>query len=104
MKETLEKEDMMFLAQQENDVITAGYPIPPTKGATEDHTSVHINYAQSAELAQVDEVIQQILESHIQGEGAAMGIGQQSPDMNSQLPSPNINPVDIMPNSPQRQE
>ena len=104
MKETMEKEDMMFLAQQENDVITAGYPIPPTKGATEDHTSVHINYAQSAEFAQVDEVIQQILESHIKGEGAAMGIGQPSPDMNSQLPNPNVNPVDIMPNSPQRQE
>jgi hypothetical protein len=108
MKEPRDTEEMQFLAQMENDVMMGGYPLPPTQGATMEHNQVHLNYAQSAEAQQNDEVLLQILETHIRGEALEMGAMMPeeggAPDMGSQLPDPNMNPVDIMPNNPQGAE
>lgn len=110
-KDVAAEEDMEILAEMENQVMTAGQPLPPTKGATEDHTKVHLSYTKSSQYEQADPTIQQIIEAHIRGEGAEMGIdvgetpagaevmaGGQA-GMTTQLPKPEMPPTDIMPNA-----
>jgi len=108
LSEKLDREDAEFLAQQENEVMFAGYPIPPTKGATQEHTDVHLFFAEGEMFNSADPVIQAIVENHIKGEAMAMGAlmpeGEGAPNAASQLPDPNINPIDINPNSPMQNQ
>jgi len=103
----LDREDAEFLAQQENEVMSAGYPIPPTKGATQEHTDVHLFFVQGPMFNQLDDVLQAIVENHIKGEATGMGVpmgepGQQgAQNPGSQLPDPSLNAADVTPNGPE---
>lgn len=61
----------MMAAEQENRVMSAGQPLGPTPGATEEHTMIHIMYTKSQEYVQLIKThpeIQQIFADHIMGE------------------------------------
>lgn len=62
------KEDMIELADLENEVMKQGTPLKGTDGATEDHTLVHIQYTQSQEFATLPPITQQIFTNHIMEE------------------------------------
>jgi hypothetical protein len=90
--------DMILLANMENDYMAAGQPLPPTPGATPEHTQIHLNKAQSAEYQSYPEVVQLGMEAHIKGEGEAMGaLSAGGADMSSQLPPPGVNMGDVAP-------
>jgi hypothetical protein len=113
LKQDINPDEIKILAEQENELMLAGYPIPPTKNITEDHTTIHLNLTKTPEYSQAADEILDILDAHIKGEAADLGVqlpagqsggkpggqpGGGDPNMASQNPSPNVNPVDITPN------
>ena len=71
------------LADEENAAMMDGQPLPPTPGATPEHTEAHILFAQAPEVQQ-DQQVQQILRAHIEGElleqqGGGMGAAPAGP-------------------------
>jgi len=88
--------DMQMQAEQENVVMSAGHPIPPTPGADEAHTLVHLTFAKTSIYEQLPPEIQGVFEAHIVGEGSKMmvpgtpgGDGMvESPNMASQMAPP----------------
>jgi hypothetical protein len=63
-------EDMQMLAEAENMIMSAGQPLAPTEGATEEHTMVHLNYTKTADFQGLAPEFQQLFEMHILGENA----------------------------------
>lgn len=69
--------EMKALAELENSMIarmaTTGriFMLPPTPGATEVHTEVHINFTESEIFAQLPEEVQDVLTNHIMAEHEA---------------------------------
>lgn len=78
------------LAQEENDRMMNGENIPPTKGATEQHTAVHMALADSTNFKSLQPEAQKVLTAHAQGEIAELQLqgGQKTfetaQDMNFQ--------------------
>lgn len=68
LKNVENKKDMMMLAESENMVMAAGQPLEGTKGATEDHTLVHLMYTKTQEYDALPVEIQQIIMDHIMQE------------------------------------
>lgn len=61
-------EDWQRLALHENVVMANGTPLDPTDGATEEHTSVHLDYMNSSDYEALDPGIKEIFEYHVFGE------------------------------------
>ena len=57
--------EMMMLAESENLIMAAGQPLAGTEGATEEHTLVHLMYAETQEYQELPEETQQIIKDHI---------------------------------------
>jgi len=69
--------DMRGLAEMENGLIASMaqtgkiMQLPPTPGATEAHTEVHLDFANSAEFKALPQPVQDVLTNHIAGEHEA---------------------------------
>jgi hypothetical protein len=112
LKQNVDVDEIKILAEQENELMATGYPIPPTKNITEDHTMIHMNFAKGQQYQELPPEVMDIFEAHITGEASGLGVPMgepggapgQNPNMASQNPSPNINPVDMTPNFQGREE
>lgn len=60
--------DMVSLADKENTQMANGEQIPPTEGATPDHTQAHLDFTRSQTFGTLPPEIQQIITDHYQGE------------------------------------
>lgn len=65
MKELAELENGMIRRMAETGKI---FQLPPTPGATEVHTEVHLQFTETAEFQQLPEEVQDVLTNHIMGE------------------------------------
>jgi hypothetical protein len=65
LKTTVNKHDMMMLAESENMVMSAGQPLSGTEGATEEHTLIHLMFAKTAEFQELLPEVQQIILDHV---------------------------------------
>ena len=65
--------DMVALAEEESTNMLNGQPIPPTEGATPDHSQVHRDIINSRTFKSADPQNQQLLLKHYQGEVGPMG-------------------------------
>lgn len=72
--EGMSPEDMKSLAEMENGLIVSMVQtgkimqLPPTPGATEDHTEIHLQFAKSEEFQMLPQPVQDVLVNHIAGE------------------------------------
>jgi hypothetical protein len=93
------KEDLIELADLENEVMKAGVPLQGTEGATPEHTMVHLHYTKTTEFAELPEVAQQLIQNHILEEHdnnpltgssadlmGAFGLDSAGPDETAALP------------------
>lgn len=60
--------DLLALADKENQAMANGEQIPPTEGATPDHSQAHRDFILSETFRQLDPNAQQFIISHYQGE------------------------------------
>lgn len=66
------------LAIQENNVMATGIPLVPTEGATEDHTSEHLHFMDTAAYHALPVPVQQNILQHVLGEDSNRGgVGAQ---------------------------
>lgn len=66
--------DMIALADKENMAMMNGEQLPPTEGATPEHTQAHVDFVSSNTFqSEADEQIAQIFAQHIQGESQMGG-------------------------------
>ena len=112
VKKEYDTVDMQMQAEMENRIMASGYPLPPTPGADEDHSVVHLMQTKTADYQNYPPEIQNIFEAHIMGEAGELGaLGEKGPegvegtgqpipepDLGSQLPPPGMNREDVMPN------
>lgn len=88
------EDDLLQLAQDENDRMMQGEDIPPTQGATEAHTDVHRALATSSDMQTLQPEVQQIIVKHYEGElaeqrvGAAEGTYNEAVMLNPKVQSP----------------
>lgn len=61
-------EDQMAQAMYENQLMMKGVDLPPTEGASEAHTLVHLWFSETEQYAKLPEGIRMIFERHIMGE------------------------------------
>ena len=66
-------DDWVKLAQDEDSAILQGNPIPPTEGATREHTAQHIADSQTPEFQQNGKALE-ILLAHVKGEEQQQGL------------------------------
>jgi hypothetical protein len=67
--------DMVALADKENMAMAQGEQVPPTEGATPDHSQAHRDFIQSKTGQNLDQEILKALVSHYQGEvGSTEGV------------------------------
>lgn len=110
-------DEMRMLAERENVVMMDGIVLPPTPDADEEHTLVHLNFANSREFDELPRAVQENIRMHIMGEhdanpntGSLMddlgGQEEQTAPGNqaSQLPAPGgppaaVQPADIQPSN-----
>lgn len=106
VKKEFDTVDMQVQAEMENRLMATGYPLPPTPGADEAHSVIHLMQTKTAMYQSFPPEIQQIYEAHIMGEAGEMGaLGEAgpgiteegAPDMGSQLPNPGMSMEDVMP-------
>jgi hypothetical protein len=114
VKKEYDTVDMQMQAEMENRVMASGYPLPPTPGADETHTIIHIMHTKTADYQQYPEELQSVYEAHIMGEAGERGdLGDKGPegvespgmdtqelppDLASQLGAPGMERQDVMPN------
>lgn len=72
------------LAEKENLVMEQGVPLNGTKGASEAHTMVHLDYANSPAFHALPEAVQQVIQAHILEEHDANPATGSSADAMSQ--------------------
>ena len=65
--------DMVALAEEESTRMLNGEQIPPTEGATPDHSQVHRDVINSRTFKTAPVEVQQILLQHYQGEVGPLG-------------------------------
>ena len=73
-------DSMTALAEEENGRMMKGENIPPTQGATEDHTAVHMALADSTDFDQLPPEAQKVIIKHADGEVAEqrVAVGEQN--------------------------
>jgi hypothetical protein len=72
-KERASKGETERAAELENALMMNARVLPPTPGASPDHTMVHLIHTKSSAFEQADQDIQTIFEQHINGEAAGQG-------------------------------
>jgi hypothetical protein len=110
--------DMQMLAESENMVMSAGQPLAPTEGATEEHTIVHLMYTNSVEFQALPPEFQQLIGDHLMGvhednpnTGSLAGqvapggpaelggnqnlLGEAGPSINAETSAPQAQPADL---------
>jgi len=99
-EDSAEGQGMIVLAEQENmQMAQTGEPIPPTEGATPEHTAVHEAFMQSDQFKQVPPQIQQAFQEHVSGEKGAQtgGYNEQGTLPKDFMKSPQrVNPAEGM--------
>jgi len=68
---TTVENDMVRLADEENTRMMNGEDIPPTEGATPEHTQAHIDFSNSATFQEASEDIKAMIINHYEGELAS---------------------------------
>ena len=104
-QEVAASEEMIQLAIEENDRIMKGEQIPPTKGATQEHTARHEALIKSTDFQQLPDKVKQILVSHYEGELAEQRMNEAQgqnisvpPGMEGMIPQEGGQPGGSSPN------
>lgn len=66
--------DLIALADKENTEMMNGQPLPPTEGATLEHTQAHMDFMNTQTFQTANPQIQQVIAQHVQGERQALGM------------------------------
>jgi len=72
-------EEERLLAEDENEQMDQGQPLPPTPNVSPEHTLVHVNHTMEAGFEQLPPEVMDIYEQHITGEDQMHGGGETPP-------------------------
>ena len=75
-KQDKQSADMKSLADKETMAMANGEQLPPTEGATIEHTQAHLDFMKTETFAGLSPQSQQYIQQHVQGEAQINGILQ----------------------------